>query len=176
MFFNELTDSALKKTKPRQKKPQLSYKVPDICTQVCSSSPRLVKCVLFTVTHAPLCAHPPLYIVPHACYFGGNSPQGVQTLPGWLGTTQLQTQTAARPLLSVHTEQLSEHPCCVPAALHWASKGLRAYRACLWLWADHSAEVIISVYDLYQGGNAMLCCVMWACSWGKLGNPCMLIS
>lgn len=54
------------------------------------------------LTHAPLYAHLPLYIVLRVCYFGGMSPQWVQTLPGWLGTTQLQTQTGARPLLSVH--------------------------------------------------------------------------
>lgn len=109
IFFNELTNSALRRTKPKQKKTpatQLLYKVPDICTQVCSSLTRLVECVLFTLTHAPSCAHLPLYIVPRACYFGGSSPQRVQTLPGCLGTTQLQTQTGARPLLSVHTEQL----------------------------------------------------------------------
>lgn len=59
MFFNELTNSALKKTEPKQKKTpatQLSYEVPDICTQVCSSLTRLVKCA-FHSWHMHLCMH-----------------------------------------------------------------------------------------------------------------------
>lgn len=80
MFFKELAASALKKkTKPKQKKThtQLSYEVANICTQVCSSLTVLVECVLFILTHAPLCAHLPLYIVLRVCYFGGSSPRWV---------------------------------------------------------------------------------------------------
>lgn len=169
-----------KKTRPKQKKTpatQLLYEVPDTCTRVCSSLTGLVKCVLLTLDTCT-------FVSTSSCLHWAQS---------WLLWRHVSTASANTARLTWCNAAADSDRCQAPAlSSHRTAPALHSLAAFLqhctepWKVWEPTGQVCgcgkitqqkwLYLWDLNRGGDAMLCCVMWACSWVKLGNPCSPLS